>query len=103
MKEIKAIIQPYKLDAVLDALHEIEGLPGAVVSECRAAAVRGDAYEEIRKNKLEIMVPDDLVDRAVRAIQTAAHTGQPGDGRIFIIPIEESIVIRTAERGEDAR
>lgn len=99
MKEIKAIIQPFKLDAVLRALHEIDGLPGVTVSEVRAVSVEQGHYAQILKTKLEIMVPAQLVDRVVAAIQTHAHTGQRGDGRIFVIPIDETVNIRTGERG----
>jgi nitrogen regulatory protein P-II 1 len=98
VKEIKAIIQPFMLAAVLDALHEIEGLPGAIVSEAHAVGVERGHYNQIVKTKLEIMAPDALVEAAVSAIERAAHTGNPGDGRIVIIPIEESVSIRTGER-----
>ena len=97
MKEVKAIIQQFMLDAVLDALHEIEDLPGITLSEARAVSVQPGRYEQIVKVKLEIMVPDGLVDLVVQTIQRSAHTGRSGDGRIFIIPIEETVSIRTGD------
>jgi len=86
-----------QLDAVLDALHEIEGLPGVTVSEARGVSVRPRHYEQVVKSKLEIMVPDALVEAVVQTIQTHAHTGKPGDGRIFVLPIEQTVRIRTGE------
>lgn len=99
MKEIKAVIQPFKLDAVLDALHGIEGLPGITLSEARAVNMEPGRYEQIVKVKLEIMVTDELVETVTQAIQKAAHTGKVGDGRIFVIPIEQTVSIRTGEAG----
>lgn len=101
MKEIKAIIQPFLLDRVLDALHDIEGLPGVTVSEARAVSMKRGHYEQVVKTKLEIMVADALVESVVQAIQEHAHTGNPGDGGIFVIPIEETVNIRTGERSID--
>lgn len=98
MKEIKAIIQPFLLEKVLVALHEIEGLPGVIISEAKAASVTRGHYEQVVKTKLEIMAPDELVESILAVIQTSAHTGNPGDGGIFVIPVEEAIVIRTGER-----
>ncbi len=98
MKEIKAIIQPFMLDKVLDALHEIDGLPGVTVSEARAVSLERGHYEQIVKVKLEMMVPEHIVDQVVGTIQSVAHTGNPGDGGIFIIPVESAISIRTGER-----
>jgi len=86
-----------QLDAVLDALHEIEGPPGVTVSEARGVSVRPRHYEQVVKSKLEIMVPDALVEAVVQTIQTHAHTGKPGDGRIFVLPIEQTVRIRTGE------
>ena len=99
MKEIKAIIQPFMVDPVLDALHEIEGLPGVTISEARAISPERGRYAQIVKTKLEIMVQEPLVERVVAAIQQHAHTGNPGDGRIFVIPIEQTVNVRTGERG----
>lgn len=94
MKEIKAIIQPFLLDGVLDALHNIEGLPGVTVSKARAVSMKQGHYEQVVKVKLEILVADAMVEPVVQAIQEYAHTGNPGDGGIFVIPIEQSVRIR---------
>lgn len=97
MKEIKAIIQPFKLNAVLDALHQIEGAPGVMASEVRCmGAGRGHANPDIN-TKIEMMVPDEMVEQVLEAIQTHAHTGRAGDGRIFVIDIQSTVVIRTGE------
>jgi nitrogen regulatory protein P-II 1 len=101
MKEIKAIIRPFLLDRVLNALHEIEGLPGAIVSDARAVSVQRGHYEQVVKTKLEIMVPDALVEAVLQAILKHAQTGHPGDGRIFVLPVEETVRVRTGERGDD--
>ena len=98
MKEVKAIIQPFLLDRVLDGLHGIEGLPGVTVSEARAVSVEKGHFEQVVKVKLEIMVPDALTEKVTAVIQECAHTGNPGDGGIFIIPVEDTIKIRTGER-----
>ncbi len=97
MKEIKAIIQPFLLEKVLAALHEIDGLPGVTISEAKAASVTRGHYEQVVKAKLEIMAPDELVETIVSAIQASAHTGNPGDGGVFVIPIEKAVRIRTGE------
>lgn len=97
MKEIKAIIQPFMLNRVLDSLHQIEGLPAATVSETRVINREGGRYEQILKNKVEVMVSDEQVAAVVQAIQSSAHTGKMGDGRVFVIPIESSVSIRTGE------
>lgn len=103
MKEIKAVIQTHRLDHVLNALHHIGGLPNVMVSEGRLTNVDPGFYQTNPMTKVELMVPDSSVEAVVQAIQQAAHTGADGDGRIYIIPIEDSVVIRTGERGEDAR
>jgi nitrogen regulatory protein P-II 1 len=100
MKEIKAIIQPFMLHKVLDALHEIEGLPAVTVSDVRGIDTGRGRYEQVTKTKLEIMVPDELAEKVLDAIATHAHTGKPGDGRVFIIPIEATVKIRTGERND---
>jgi nitrogen regulatory protein P-II 1 len=102
MKEIKAIIRPFLLDRVLDALHEIDGLPGVIVSEAHAVSVERGHYEQVVKSKLELMVPDALAEVVLQVILKHAHTGNPGDGRIFVIPVEETIRIRTGERELEA-
>jgi nitrogen regulatory protein P-II 1 len=111
MKKIEAVIKPFKLDEVKDALHEV-GLQGITVLEAKGFGrqkghtelYRGAEYvvDFLPKVKLEIICDDAIVDRAVEAIMTAARTGRIGDGKIFISSIEEVIRIRTGERGEDA-
>jgi len=111
MKKIEAVIKPFKLDEVKDALHEV-GLQGITVLEAKGFGrqkghtelYRGAEYvvDFLPKVKLEIICEDGIVDRAVEAIMNAARTGRIGDGKIFISSIEEVIRIRTGERGEDA-
>lgn len=100
MKEVKAIIQPFRLDPVLDALREIEGLSAVTVTPAQGVSVRPGEYEQAAKTKLEIIVPDAQAEAVVQTIQQHAHTGNPGDGRIVVIPIEETVRIRTGERGD---
>lgn len=112
MKEIKAIIQPFVADQVLTALREMPELPGATVSEVkgfgRGRALGGpDSSDEaeifgVKKIKLEIVVPHDLVGTVVQVIQQNAHTGNLGDGKIFIYNVEDVVRIRTGEKGERA-
>ncbi|MSO90659.1 MAG: P-II family nitrogen regulator [Acetobacteraceae bacterium] len=111
MKKIEAIIKPFKLDEVKEALHEV-GLQGITVLEAKGFGrqkghtelYRGAEYvvDFLPKVKLEIICSDDLVDRAVEAIINSARTGRIGDGKIFVSTIEEVIRIRTGERGESA-
>jgi nitrogen regulatory protein P-II 1 len=111
MKKIEAIIKPFKLDEVKDALHEV-GLQGITVTEAKGFGrqkghtelYRGAEYvvDFLPKVKIEIVLADNLVERAIEAIQQAARTGRIGDGKIFISPVEEAIRIRTGETGEDA-
>ena len=111
MKKIEAIIKPFKLDEVKEALNEI-GLQGITVLEAKGFGrqkghtelYRGAEYvvDFLPKVKLEIVLDDALVDRAVEAILQAARTGRIGDGKIFITPVEEAIRIRTGEKGNDA-
>jgi nitrogen regulatory protein P-II 1 len=111
MKLIEAIIKPFKLDEVKDALNEI-GIEGITVSEVKGFGrqkghtelYRGAEYvvDFIPKVKLEIAVTDDLVARVVAAIEDTAKTGRIGDGKIFIIPMEEAVRIRTGEKGDEA-
>ena len=100
MKEIKAIIQPFMLHHVLGALREIEGLPAVTVSEVQGIDVERGVLDPVTKTKLEIMVSDELAGQVLTAIQTHAHTGKSGDGRIFVIPIEATVKIRTGQRSE---
>lgn len=111
MKKIEAIIKPFKLDEVKEALHEV-GVSGITVTEAKGFGrqkghtelYRGAEYivDFLPKVKLEAVVDDDLAPRVVEAIQNAAHTGRIGDGKIFVMPVEEAIRIRTGERGSDA-
>jgi nitrogen regulatory protein P-II 1 len=111
MKKIEAIIKPFKLEEVKEALNEL-GLKGLTVTEVKGFGrqkghtelYRGAEYvvDFLPKVKIEVVLEDALVDRAVEAIQSAANTGRIGDGKIFVIPIEEVIRIRTGERGADA-
>jgi len=111
MKKIEAIIKPFKLDEVKDALHEI-GLQGLTVIEAKGFGrqkghtelYRGAEYvvDFLPKVKIEVVLEDDLVERAVEAIVQAARTGRIGDGKIFVTPVEEVVRIRTGEKGADA-
>ena len=112
MKEIKAIIQPFMLSKVVEALKEIEGLPGVTVSDVRGfgraravgspnTVVEG-TVEYVKKAKLEIVVPDRLVATVVETIREKAHTGNPGDGKIFVYAVDDVVRIRTGERGDAA-
>ncbi len=111
MKKIEAIIKPFKLDEVKESLHEI-GIKGITVTEAKGFGrqkghtelYRGAEYvvDFLPKVKVEVVLEDNLVERAVEAIQQAAHTGRIGDGKIFVTSVEEAIRIRTGERGADA-
>ena len=111
MKKIEAIIKPFKLDEVKEALNEV-GLKGITVLEAKGFGrqkghtelYRGAEYvvDFLPKVKNEVILEDSQVERAVEAIQQAAHTGKIGDGKIFITNVEDAIRIRTGERGRDA-
>jgi nitrogen regulatory protein P-II 1 len=111
MKLIEAIIKPFKLDEVKDALNEI-GIEGITVSEVKGFGrqkghtelYRGAEYvvDFIPKIKMEIAVSDDLVAKVVETIQNTAKTGRIGDGKIFVIALEEAVRIRTGETGTEA-
>ena len=111
MKKIEAIIKPFKLDDVREALAEI-GINGMTVSEVKGFGrqkghtelYRGAEYvvDFLPKIKVEVVVTDELVDAAVEAIVKAAHTGKIGDGKIFIMAVEQVIRIRTGETNEAA-
>ena len=111
MKKIEAIIKPFKLDEVKEALQEI-GLQGITVIEAKGFGrqkghtelYRGAEYvvDFLPKVKIEVVLNDEMLDKAVDAIQKAAKTGRIGDGKIFISTIEEAIRIRTGETGADA-
>jgi len=99
MKEIKAIIQPFMLERVINSLHQIKGLPAVTISTAHGLSIERGAFDQVAKTKLELIVPDEQVEPLVQAIQKAAHTGNPGDGRIFVLPVETTVKIRTGERG----
>jgi nitrogen regulatory protein P-II 1 len=111
MKKIEAIIRPHLLNAVRTALQEVEVI-GMTISEVQGygrqrghtETYRGTEYqiEFIPKIKIEVIVPDDVEDLAVQAIIKTARTGKFGDGKIFVIPLDDVIRIRTGERGEAA-
>jgi len=111
MKKIEAVIKPFKLDEVKEALHEV-GIQGITVTEAKGFGrqkghtelYRGAEYvvDFLPKVKIEVVMDDDLVERAVEAIQNAAKTGRIGDGKIFVSSVDEVVRIRTGERGADA-
>jgi len=111
MKKIEAIIKPFKLDEVKDALGEV-GVQGMTVSEVKGfgrtggkkEVYRGSAYvvDFVPKVKLEVVVADSQVGQVLESIEKSAKTGRIGDGKIFVVPVEEAVRIRTGERGEDA-
>ena len=110
MKKIEAIIKPFKLDEVKEALAK-QGITGMTVSEVKGFGrqkghtelYRGSEYrvDFLPKSKLEIVVADDEVDKVVETIVKVAKTGSIGDGKIFILPVEDAIRIRTGESGDD--
>ena len=112
MREIKAIIQPFLADKVLDALRQLADLPGVTVSEVRgygrqqhrrtSEREKGAGVFGEEKIKLEFVVPDRLVEQVMETISKAAHTGNPGDGKIFVYPVWDVVRIRTGDRGEQA-
>ncbi|CAM3245238.1 P-II family nitrogen regulator [Paracoccus nototheniae] len=111
MKKIEAIIKPFKLDDVKEALQEV-GVQGLSVTEVKGFGrqkghtelYRGAEYvvDFLPKVKIEMVLPDDQVDAAVEAIVSAARTEKIGDGKIFVSPVEQAIRIRTGETGDDA-
>jgi len=111
MKKIEAIIKPFKLDDVKEALQEV-GLQGITVTEAKGFGrqkghtelYRGAEYvvDFLPKVKIEVVCPDEFAEKAIEAIRTAAQTGRIGDGKIFIPNVEEVIRIRTGETGADA-
>ena len=111
MKKIEAVIKPFKLDEVREALSEV-GMNGLTVTEVKGFGrqkghtelYRGAEYvvDFLPKIKVEIVLGDDLVDEAVEAIIKAARTGKIGDGKIFVMAVEQVVRIRTGETGEDA-
>ena len=111
MKKIEAVIKPFKLDDVKEALNEM-GIQGMTISEVKGYGrqkghkeiYRGAEYvvDFIPKIKIEIVVESDWADQVVEKIQEAAHTGKLGDGKIFVLPVEKAIRVRTGEKGKDA-
>ena len=111
MKKIEAIIKPFKLDDVREALTEL-GITGMTVSEVKGfgrqrghtEVYRGAEYavDFLPKVKIEVVLPDDQIERTVEAIIEAARSGKFGDGKIFVLPVEGVIRIRTGETGETA-
>ena len=111
MKKIEAIIKPFKLDDVKEALNEV-GIQGMTITEVKGYGrqkghteiYRGAEYvvDFIPKIKIELIVQSDLVGKVVETIQQAAKTGKIGDGKIFVLPVEEVIRVRTGETGESA-
>jgi nitrogen regulatory protein P-II 1 len=111
MKKVEAIVKPFKLDSVKEGLTSV-GVKGLTVTEVKGfgrqrghrEVYRGAEYQVdfVAKIKIEVVMEDHLVADAVRVIQEQARTGQIGDGKIFIIPVENAIRIRTGETGKDA-
>jgi nitrogen regulatory protein P-II 1 len=111
MKKIEAIIKPFKLDEVKNALTKI-GVQGMTVTEVNGfgrqkghtESYRGTEYaiDFLPKSKIELIVTDELINQVIETIERAAKTGKIGDGKIFLLPVEEVIRIRTGERGRDA-
>ncbi len=111
MKKVEAVIKPFKLDEVKEALQEI-GLQGITVTEAKGFGrqkghtelYRGAEYvvDFLPKVKIEVVLADEMVEKAIEAIQNAAKTGRIGDGKIFVYAIEDAIRIRTGESGVDA-
>lgn len=111
MKKVEAIVKPFKLDDVKEALGEV-GIQGLTVTEVKgfgrqkghSETYRGAEYivDFLPKMKIEVVVPDALVSRVIEAVERAAKTGRIGDGKIFVTHVEEAVRIRTGERGEEA-
>ncbi len=110
MKEIKAVIKTNMVDPVLEALMVIPDLPGVTISQVEGFGRRSGggadappgSYSFARKTKLELVVRDDLAGAIVAAIQQAAHTGQPDDGKIFVVEVTTAVRICTGDRNDDA-
>ena len=111
MKKVEAVIKPFKLDDVKEALTQL-GVFGMTVTEVRGFGrqkghtelYRGSEYtiDFLPKVKIEVVVPNEMVDKVVSAIASAAKTGSIGDGKVFVLPIGEAVRIRTGEKGESA-
>lgn len=108
MKEIKALVQPFLLDKVIDSLHQVRHLPGLTVSTVQGfqrsdpAGTRPNLDTEAAMAKIEVVVPDALVETVVDTIVQAARTGRPGDGKVFVIEVAGAVKIRNGQSGEEA-
>lgn len=113
MFEVKALVQPFLADRVIAALEQIPGLPGVTVSSVRGfgrergliAAEQPRSQDEVswrEKTKIEIVVPEPMLETVLSVIERNAHTGNPGDGKIFVYPVADVVRIRTGERGSAA-
>ncbi len=111
MKKIEAIIKPFKLDEIKEALQEI-GIQGLTVTEAKGYGrqkghtelYRGAEYviDFLPKVKIEVFVSDEMAARVVETIRSTAHTGRIGDGKVFVLPVEEAVRVRTGETGDQA-
>jgi nitrogen regulatory protein P-II 1 len=108
MYEVKSIIRPERLAAVVQALHEIPDVPGLTVSVVRGigkrtspASTTAPEYGEIEMAKLETVVPEDLLQRVVQTVQEVAGTGRPGDGKVFVVRVEDAIKVGSGARGSE--
>lgn len=109
MREIKAIIQPFKVNAVTDALEGIPGVGGITALDVRGFGHQrgqfgveeraGGSVNYVPKVMLLLVVPDEAVELVLAVLQTHAHTGNPGDGKVFVSPVEDALRLRTGERG----
>ena len=108
MREIKAIVRHERIPEIFRALHDIPGLPGATMSVVQGFGRRIDVatseggYGETEMAKLELVVPTIMVRQVITAIERAAHTGRPGDGKIFVIPVENAVNVRSGAQGPEA-
>ncbi len=112
MKEVKALFRPTRLYDVVVAIRELSGMPGLTISDVRGFPVASpndrarrpgiDLFDSFEMTKLECVVPDDKAAVLVETIARVAHTGNPGDGKIFVYDVADAIAIRTATRGEEA-
>jgi nitrogen regulatory protein PII len=103
MKEIRAYVQPFVLGRLVQSLMELPGFPGMSVLDCdgfgRVLVDSGQSFDPfISKKRIEIIVEESMVDAVIEIIVSRAHTGRPGDGRIFVFEVQEAISIRTGER-----
>ena len=111
MKKIEAIVKPFKLEEIKEALTEV-GIEGLTVTEVKGFGrqkghteiYRGSEYtvDFLPKVKIEVVVRDEILDQAIKAIVSAAKTGKIGDGKVFVLPVEQAIRIRTEETGDKA-